>query len=92
MMDRLLFPGTFADILAHLWMNKAYNSIIQRNPATVMKVNLPVPHQLHTDIPRLGLILVCVFVLLQDQPIWFGPRYLHWHRTHEQKTLRCRLV
>ena len=22
MIDRCLFPGTFADILAHLWMNK----------------------------------------------------------------------
>ena len=57
---------------------------MQRNPAIVMTVNLPVPQQIHTDIPRLGLILVCVIVLLQDRPIWFGPRYLHWHRTHEK--------
>ena len=53
MIDRLLFPETFADV---------------GNPAIVMKVNLPVQCQFHTDIPRLGRVFVCVFVLLQDPP------------------------
>ena len=26
MIDRCLFPGTFADILAHLWMNKVHRT------------------------------------------------------------------
>ena len=64
MIDRLLFPETFADILARLWKTTVHDSVMQRNPAIVMKVNLPVPHQLHKDIPRVGR----VFVHLQDRP------------------------
>ena len=26
MIDRFLFPGTFADTLAHLWMNKGHRT------------------------------------------------------------------
>ena len=26
MIDRFLFPGTFADTLAHLWMNKVHRT------------------------------------------------------------------
>ena len=73
MIDRCLFPGTFADILAHLWMNKVPRTQLlkERNFLAVRALDFFVCGAVRELVaPVSGVILNQCFSVRRRHELW----------------------